>query len=156
MKIIFALIGKTTEDYLIQGMAIYENRLKNYVNLETIVLPEPKKISGMGVNQQKVLEGQAFLKIINDPDMVYLLDERGKSFTSLEFSDFFQKNFLQSAKRLVFIIGGPFGFSEELYNRADDLISLSKMTFPHQMVRLFFLEQLYRAMNIMKNEKYHH
>ena len=156
MKVSFVSIGKTAEEYLRQGMSIYEQRLKNYITLESIVLPDLKKTTGLNVNQQKILEGHAFLKLIGETDMVILLDESGKSFSSVEFSGFIQKQFLQSVKRIVFIIGGPFGFSEEMYLRANELLSLSKMTFSHQMVRLIFLEQLYRAMTILKNEQYHH
>ena len=102
------------------------------------------------------MKGHALLKILSETDIVILLDERGKSFSSAEFSEFLQRQFLQSVKRIVFIVGGPFGFSDEMCNRANGLIALSKMTFSHQMVRLIFLEQLYRAMTIMKNEQYHH
>ena len=156
MKVSFVTIGKTAEEYLRQGMSIYENRLNNYITLESIVLPEGKKSKNTNIIQQKINEGRAFLKILSETDVVILLDERGKSFSSAEFSEFLQRQFLQSVKRIVFIVGGPFGFSEEMYNRANGLIALSKMTFSHQMVRLIFLEQLYRAMTIMKNEQYHH
>jgi 23S rRNA (pseudouridine1915-N3)-methyltransferase len=156
VKVSFLTIGKTSEEYLKQGISIYENRLKNYLSFESIVLPEVKKTSNTGIVQQKVLEGQVFLNQLNIVDMVVLLDEKGKELTSVEFCGFLQKQFLQSFKRIVFIIGGPFGFSDELYKRANETIALSKMTFSHQMVRLIFLEQLYRAMTIMKNEQYHH
>lgn len=156
MKISFVSIGKTNEEYLKQGMSIYEKRLKNYLTFESIVVPEVKKSPGLSIFQQKILEGRAILNQVNDNETVVLLDERGKTFTSVEFCEFLQKQFLQSIKRMVFIAGGPFGFSDEMYSRANDLISLSKMTFSHQMIRLIFLEQLYRAMTIMKNEPYHH
>ena len=156
VKVSFVSIGKTAEDYLRQGMSVYENRLKNYISLESIVLPEVKKTSGMSIDQQKILEGRAFLNLISGSDTVVLLDERGKPISSIEFSQYLQKQMLQSVKKAVFIIGGSFGFSDEMYNRANELISLSKMTFSHQMVRLIFLEQLYRAMTILKNEPYHH
>ncbi len=156
MKVSFVTIGKTAEEYLRQGMSIYESRLKNYIALESIVLPEEKKSKTTNINQQKINEGHALLKILSETDIVILLDERGKSFSSAEFSEFLQRQFLQSVKRIVFIVGGPFGFSDEMCNRANGLIALSKMTFSHQMVRLIFLEQLYRAMTIMKNEQYHH
>ena len=156
MKICFLVIGKTTEDYLKEGIAIYEKRLKNYISFEIKVLPELKKTSGLSFDQQKNMEGKMLLSSIAPSDTLVLLDERGKDLTSSEFSIFFQKSMLQSVKSMVFVVGGPYGFSNEMNERANDRISLSKMTFSHQMVRLIFLEQIYRAMTILKNEPYHH
>lgn len=156
MKISFLLIGKTTQEYLREGMAIYEKRLKNYIAFETRVLPEIKKTSGLSFEQQKIFEGKSLMDAISPGDVVILLDESGKSLTSVEFAFFLQKQMIQSTKSMVFVVGGPYGFSKEMYNRANEMISLSKMTFSHQMVRLIFLEQLYRSMTILKNEPYHH
>lgn len=156
MKICFLVIGKTMEDYLKQGISIYEKRLKNYIPFEIKTLPELKKTAGLSFEQQKNLEGKAFLNIILPGDVVALLDEAGKEFGSVDFAFFLQKQMLQSTKSMIFVVGGPYGFSKEMYDRANEKISLSKMTFSHQMVRLLFVEQLYRAMTILKNEPYHH
>ena len=156
MKVCFLVIGRTTEEYLKEGMAIYEKRLKNYISFEIKVLPELKKTSGLSFDQQKNMEGKMLLNSIVPTDTVILLDERGKDLTSNEFSVFLQKNMLQSIKSMIFVVGGPYGFSKEMYERANDKVSISKMTFSHQMIRLIFLEQLYRAMTILKNEPYHH
>jgi len=156
MKIVCVCIGKTTDEYLKKGISIYENRIKNYLSFESITLPEIKKPAGMTINQQTILESRAFLNVISGNDLVVLLDEHGKEYTSVEFSGFLQKQFLLSLKRMVFIIGGPYGFSDEMYARTNEKVSLSQLTFSHQMVRLFFLEQIYRAMTILKNEPYHH
>ena len=156
MKVCFLVIGKTTEDYLKEGIAIYEKRLRNYLTFDMKVLPELKKTSGLSFEQQKVMEGKQLLNYITPADSVILLDEQGKNLTSSEFSFFLQKQMLQSIKSMVFVVGGSYGFSKEIYDRADEKISLSKMTFSHQMVRLIFVEQLYRAMTILKNEPYHH
>ncbi|HEY4786339.1 MAG TPA: 23S rRNA (pseudouridine(1915)-N(3))-methyltransferase RlmH [Bacteroidales bacterium] len=156
MKTCFLVIGKTTEDYLKEGIAIYEKRLKNYLSFEIKVLPEIKKTSGLSFEQQKSLEGKMILESINPSDFVILLDERGKELSSTDFANFLQKQMLQRIKSMIFVVGGPYGFSKEIYNRANEKISLSKMTYSHQMVRLIFAEQLYRAMTILKNEPYHH
>jgi 23S rRNA (pseudouridine1915-N3)-methyltransferase len=156
VKACFLVIGKTTEEYLREGIAIYEKRLKNYIGFEYKIIPELKKTAGLSVDQQKVAEGKLLLECMSSSDYVVLLDERGKNLTSEEFAGFMQKQMLQSTKAIVFVVGGPYGFSDEVYQRANDRISLSKMTFSHQMVRLIFVEQLYRAMTILKNEPYHH
>jgi 23S rRNA (pseudouridine1915-N3)-methyltransferase len=156
MKICFLVIGKTVEDYLKQGITIYEKRLKNYLPFEIKTVPEIKKTSGLSIDQQKTLEGKALLEHFTPADFVVLLDEQGKELTSTDFAVFLQKHMLQSIKSMIFVVGGPYGFSKEMYNRANDKISLSRMTFSHQMVRLIFTEQLYRAMTILKNEPYHH
>jgi 23S rRNA (pseudouridine1915-N3)-methyltransferase len=156
VKICFLVIGKTTEDYLKEGIAIYEKRLKNYISFDYKIIPELKKTSGLTFEQQKVAEGKLILESIAPSDYLILMDERGKSFTSVEFATFIQKQMLQSIKTVYFVIGGPYGFSAEVYNRANDKISLSAMTLSHQMVRLFFVEQLYRSFTILKNEPYHH
>jgi len=156
MKICFLVIGKTVEDYLKQGIAIYEKRLKNYLPFEIKTIPELKKTSGLSQEQQKTLEGKILLESVLPSDFVILLDERGKELSSTDFASFLQKQMLQSTKSMIFVVGGPYGFSKEMYDRANDKISLSKMTYSHQMVRLIFTEQLYRAMTILKNEPYHH
>lgn len=156
MKICFLVIGKTVEEFLKQGISVYEKRLKNYVPFEIRTLPELKKTSGLSFDQQKTMEGKVLLESIVPSDYVVLLDERGKEFTSTDFANFLQKQMLQSTKSMIFVVGGPYGFSKEVYNRADEKISLSQMTFSHQMVRLIFTEQLYRAMTILRNEPYHH
>lgn len=156
MKICFLVIGKTVEEFLKQGISIYEKRLKNYIPFEIRTLPELKKTSGLSFDQQKTMEGKVLLDSIVPSDYVVLLDERGKEFSSTDFANFLQKQMLQSTKSMIFVVGGPYGFSKEVYNRADEKISLSQMTFSHQMVRLIFTEQLYRAMTILRNEPYHH
>ena len=156
MKVCFLLIGKTTEDYLKEGIAIYEKRLKNYLTVEVKVIPELKKTSGLTFDQQKVAEGKLILAQIAPADAVVLLDERGNQHSSEDFSVYLERYMLRGTKTLFFVVGGPYGFSEEVYKRANDSLSLSKMTFSHQMVRLIFLEQLYRAMTILNNEPYHH
>jgi len=154
VKILLVQIGKTDEPYLQEGCSIYESRLKHYVSFETETLLLPKKYYLL--EEQKNFEGQLILKKITNQDFVVLLDENGKEFNSINFSNWIQKNMNAGIKRLVFVIGGPFGFSDEVYSRANQKIALSQMTFSHQMVRLFFLEQLYRGLTILKGEKYHH
>lgn len=156
MKTSFLVIGKTTEHYLKEGMSIYEKRLKNYISFESRLISEIKNTANLSFDQQKNMEGKLLLNALSPADTVVLLDENGKNFSSAEFAQFLQKHMLQSTKSMVFVIGGPYGFSKEMYARANDKISLSRMTFSHQMVRLIFLEQLYRAMTILKNEPYHH
>ena len=156
MKICFLLIGKTIEDYLKLGISIYEKRLKNYLSFDIKTLPELKKTAGLSFDQQKTMEGKVIMGSILPSDFVILLDEGGKEFTSTEFAFFLQKHMLQSTKSMIFVVGGPYGFSKEMYDRANEKISLSRMTYSHQMVRLIFAEQLYRAMTILKNEPYHH
>jgi 23S rRNA (pseudouridine1915-N3)-methyltransferase len=156
MKITLILSGKTEDDYLIKGFNIYEQRLKHYITFETIVIPALKNTKALTVDQQKIKEGELILKNIQSSDRIILLDENGKEYNSTGFSEFIQQQMNSGIKNLVFIVGGPYGFSEEIYKRANGKIALSKMTFSHQMVRLFFVEQVYRAMTILKNEPYHH
>lgn len=156
MKILLIQIGKTNDSYIREGLQIYEKRLGNYILFDTKTIPELKNAASLSFNQQKVAEGKLIMENIPAQSFLVLLDEAGKDFTSINFADFIQKQLLSSIKNLIFVIGGPYGFSEDVYNRADAKISLSKMTFSHQMVRLIFLEQLYRAMTILKNEPYHH
>ncbi len=156
MKITLILNGKTEDDYIIKGFSIYEQRLKHYISFETIVIPALKNTKGISVEQQKQKEGDLILKTIQSSDRLILLDENGKEYNSVRFSEFIQQQMNSGIKNVVFVVGGPYGFSEEIVKRANGKISLSKMTFSHQMVRLFFLEQLYRAFTILKNEPYHH
>jgi 23S rRNA (pseudouridine1915-N3)-methyltransferase len=156
MKITLILNGKTEEDYLLTGISAYEKRLKHYIPFETIVIPALKNTKALSIEQQKEKEGELLFKEIQSTDRLILLDEGGKEYNSVDFSGFLQQQMNTGIKNLVFVVGGPYGFSDEVYKRANGKISLSRMTFSHQMVRLFFVEQLYRGMTILKNEPYHH
>lgn len=156
MKVLLLMVGKTAEKWLNQGVDGYFQRLTHYIPFEAKVLPDIKNAGKMKPEILKQLEGEAILKAIEKPDNLILLDEGGRHFSSRDFAGFMEKRMLAGTRRLVFVIGGAWGFSDEIYRRADSKISLSKMTFSHQMVRLIFAEQLYRAMTILKNEPYHH
>lgn len=149
-------IGKTDDPALQNLTEVYINRLQFYNKFEFELIPDIKKAKNLNENQQKQKEGELLLNKLIASDFVVLLDEGGKQFTSDAFSEYIQKRLNSGLKQLVFVIGGPYGFSEAVYNRADSTVSLSKMTFSHQMVRLFFTEQLYRAFTILRNEPYHH
>lgn len=155
MKIKLIVIGKTDESYLKEGIDKYLKRLKHYISFELIVLNDAVMGKKTNVILQKDLEGKSILEKINLNDYLVLLDENGEQHSSVSFSKYMQKR-MNAGNDLIFVIGGPFGFSEEIYSRANAKLSLSKMTFSHQMVRLFFVEQLYRAFTILKGEKYHH
>ena len=154
MKIILLLTGKTTEPWIQAGIAEYEKRLKHYVDFSVTTLTEIKA-GKLSAEQLKKLEGDAILQFVEASDQLILLDEAGKMFSSRQFSTQLQKWFNAAPKRLVFVVGGAFGFAEELKARANGSLSLSAMTFTHQMVRPFFTEQLYRAFTILRGEKYH-
>jgi len=156
MKIKLILVGRTVEKYLQQGVSVYEERLKHYVSFEMVVIPDLKQASSLTENQIKEKEGESVLKNIKPSDRVVLLDERGKMMGSVEWARDLESKGAHLQSDLVFVLGGPYGFSEAVYARANEKISLSKMTFSHQMVRLIFLEQLYRAYTIIKGEPYHH
>ncbi len=156
MKITLLQNGKTTDRNIAEVADIYFSRIKRYIAFEIITLPELKNSVNMPVPEQKSKEGKKIMQALSGDDFVILLDERGRSFRTLEFSDWMEKSLMISRKRMVFIIGGPWGFSDEVYNRADFRLSLSMMTFPHQLVRLLFLEQLYRIFTIIRGEPYHH
>ena len=156
MKITLIAIGKTEDKYLIEGIDKYLGRLKHYINFNMIIIPDVKNTKNLTEAQQKTKEAELLLKQLNNSDVVVLLDEKGKKFTSVQFSQYINKQMVGSVQNLVFIIGGPYGFDESIYKRSNSSISLSDMTFSHQMVRLFFVEQLYRAFTILKNEPYHH
>ena len=154
MKIELWVVGKTELDYLKQGMALYEKRLKHYVPFETVVLNDVKN-PPLSIEALKSKEGELILNKIQKDDFLILLDENGALMDSVDFAHFIEKKQVDSVKRLIFQIGGAYGFSEAVYQRANVKMSLSKMTFSHQMIRLFFVEQLYRAFTIMRGEKYH-
>jgi len=155
MKIKLIVIGKTDDSYIKEGINIYLNRLKHYVNFEIIHLGDVKVGKKTNESIQKEMESSLILSKLNKNDYVVLLDEKGIQYNSVEFSTYIQKR-MNSGINVVFVVGGPFGFSQELYDRAQSKVALSKLTFSHQMVRLFFVEQLYRAFTILKGEKYHH
>lgn len=156
MKITLLAIGKTGAKYLQEGVEIYTKRIGYYVPFDFKVLPDIKTTKSLTTEKQKELEGQQFLSAMQPGDIVVLLDERGKEMTSREFSAYIDRKMVTVSKNLIFVIGGPYGFSKEVYNRANEKLSLSKMTFSHEMIRLFFVEQIYRAMTILKGEPYHH
>ncbi|MCH2488851.1 MAG: 23S rRNA (pseudouridine(1915)-N(3))-methyltransferase RlmH [Flavobacteriales bacterium] len=156
MKITLLAIGKTDQKELQSLIDLYQQRLKHYISFDLIELPDIKKGKNLSEANQKKAEGELLQKHLQNSDHVILLDEKGKSYSSLRFADLLQKKMNSGYKNLVFIIGGPYGFSEDLYQRANGKLALSAMTFSHQMVRLFFVEQLYRGFTILKNEPYHH
>ncbi|MBL7931051.1 MAG: 23S rRNA (pseudouridine(1915)-N(3))-methyltransferase RlmH [Bacteroidia bacterium] len=156
MRIVLLQIDKTQDSYLTEGIEIYNRRLKNYTSFDTITIHVPKQVRQRTMAEQKTEEAKLILAQLAAEDHLVLLDERGKEFSSLEFSKFISQKQNASTKRLIFLIGGPFGFDQKVYDRANSKLSLSKLTFSHQMVRLFFVEQLYRAFTILKGEKYHH
>jgi len=149
-------IGKTDNRELQQLIQDYTKRLGHYVNFQWDIVPDIKNAKNLSAEQQKKIEGLEILKRINTADHLILLDEKGKQYSSVEFSAFLQKKMNSGLKNLQFVIGGPYGFSPEVYNRANGKVSLSAMTFSHQMVRLFAVEQVYRAFSILRNEPYHH
>ena len=156
MKIVFLSLGKTNEKYLIEGISLYQNRLKHYTSFEMIEISNIKKSKNLTKLELMKKEGDLILKNIQNSDHLVLLDEKGKEYNSIQFSEKIQNWMLSGKKRIVFVIGGSYGFSKDVYQRGNEKISLSKMTFSHQMVRLFFLEQLYRGYSILNNEPYHH
>ena len=156
MKILLLVIGKTDEDYLVAGIKKYVGRIGHYASFEMKELPDPRNRKTLSEEQQKKAESLLLLQQLQPADHVVLLDENGKQFSSVAFAESLEKQMVSGAKRLVFVIGGPYGFAPEVYDRANARLSLSPMTFSHQMVRLIFVEQLYRAFTILKGEPYHH
>lgn len=156
MKICLLVVGKTDEVYLQQGTEIFLKRIPHYLPFEMKVIPDIKNTKSLSPELQKEREGELILQQLAPPDELILLDERGAEFTSVAFAQFLEKKMLTGIKRVVFVVGGPYGFSERVYSRSNSSVSLSKMTFSHQMVRLIFAEQLYRALTILKGEPYHH
>jgi 23S rRNA (pseudouridine1915-N3)-methyltransferase len=155
LKVKFICIGKTGKDFLVAGEQEYLKRLQHYISVERIEIPDLKNAKKLTIDQIKELEGKEILSKISG-EQIILLDENGKNFSSVEFSQFLQQKFNQGGKGLAFVVGGAYGFSNEVYQQATIKISLSKMTFSHQMIRMIFFEQLYRGMTILKGEPYHH
>jgi len=156
MKIKLLAIGKTDDKNLNSLIETYQGRLKHYIKFELEIIPDIKNVKNLSENQQKEKEGELILSKLQPTDQLVLLDEKGKDFRSLEFSQYLQKKMNSGIKQLVFVIGGPYGFSEKVYKKSMGKVSFSKMTFSHQMIRLFVVEQVYRAFTILKNEPYHH
>jgi len=155
MKIEFSVVGKTNEAYLREGSAIFEKRLKHYNPFEVVYIPDIKNGGKLSPEKLKEKEGEAILNRLQADDLLVLLDEKGKMYTSEAFAGKLEKLLQSGSRRIVFQIGGAFGFSKAVYQRANQKLALSPMTFSHQMVRVFFLEQLYRGFSILRNEKYH-
>jgi 23S rRNA (pseudouridine1915-N3)-methyltransferase len=156
MKILFLFTAKTENGWIAEGLDQYLGRLKHYADLELFEIPAPKNAAKMNEAAQKKAEGELQLSKIAPADRLVLLDEAGREYSSRELSSWLEKQQLSGVKRLVFLVGGPFGFSEEIYKRADAKLSLSRLTFSHQMIRVVLAEQLYRAFTILRGEKYHH
>ena len=149
-------VGKTDEKYIEEGIAKYTKRLIHYVKFNITVIPDIKNSKNLSQDQQKEKEADLILKQVDNSDTLMLLDEKGQQYRSVDFSKLLDKNMVSNVQHMVVVIGGPYGFSDRVYQRANGLLSLSKMTFSHQMIRLFFVEQLYRAFSIMRGEPYHH
>lgn len=156
MKFTLLVVGKTTDNHLIKLTGEYANRLTHYIPFDIQTIPELKNTKNLSQQEQTEKEADLILKQIETGDDVILLDEKGKQYTSLNFSKLIEQKTYSGAKRVIFVIGGPYGFSDRVYKRANSMLSLSQMTFSHQMIRLFFVEQLYRAMTILRGEPYHH
>lgn len=156
MKIKLLAIGKTDDRNLIQLIDVYKKRLKHYIKFDIEIISDLKKVKNLTEVQQKEKEGMLILSKLQPTDELILLDDKGKQFTSIEFANYLQKKMNSGTKQLVLTIGGPYGFSKQVYEKAKGKISLSKMTFSHQMIRLFIVEQLYRGFTILRNEPYHH
>lgn len=155
MKTLLILVGKTTDKHFQTGISDYVERISHYMPFELVTIPEIKNTKSLTGEQQKTAEGELILKQLQPSDTVVLLDEHGRELRSIELARWLEQK-RNTARRLIFVIGGPYGFSSEIYSRADEELSLSKMTFSHQMVRLIFTEQIYRACTIIKGEPYHH
>lgn len=156
MKIKLLAIGKTDSKQLAQLIEEYQKRLQHYIKFELEIIPDIKNVKNLREDQQKEKEGELILSKLQNSDVLCLLDDKGKHYTSIEFANFLQKKMNAAIKQFVLVIGGPYGFSEAVYKRANGKLSLSKMTFSHQMIRLFITEQLYRGFTILRNEPYHH
>ncbi len=156
MKIRLITVGKTDVNWVKEGLELYISRLKHYIPFELCEIAELKNVSSLSKNQIKDKEAQLIIKQLKPQDYVILLDERGKQYRSVDFAEFIENHSIRSNMDLVFVVGGAYGFSDEIYNLSKSLISLSKMTFSHQMIRTIFVEQLYRAFTIIKGEPYHH
>ncbi|MCU0363125.1 MAG: 23S rRNA (pseudouridine(1915)-N(3))-methyltransferase RlmH [Bacteroidales bacterium] len=156
MKIILLQVGKTTDPSVSAVAETYSRRISRYSGFETITVPDIRNTKNMPVSELKAREGEKILQVLTSDDYFVLLDERGPEYRTVEFARFLEKTFMLPRKRIIFAVGGAWGFSDEVRGRADSRVSLSKMTFPHQLVRLLFLEQLYRAFTIIKGDPYHH
>ena len=156
MNIKLLVIGKTDNKQLQQLINDYQKRLGHYIKFSLEIIPDIKNVKNLSEVQQKQKEGELILKSIKTTDILILLDENGKQLDSIQFSQYLQKHMNSGIKQLVFVIGGPFGFSDAVYKKSQGKLALSKMTFSHQMVRIFFIEQLYRGFTILRNEPYHH
>ncbi|PVH26429.1 23S rRNA (pseudouridine(1915)-N(3))-methyltransferase RlmH [Sphingobacterium corticibacter] len=156
MRVTLLCVGKTDEKYIEEGIAKYTKRLIHYVKFNITVIPDIKNSKNLSQDQQKEKEADLILKQVDNSDTLMLLDEKGQQYRSVDFSKLLDKNMVSNVQHMVVVIGGPYGFSDRVYQRANGLLSLSKMTFSHQMIRLFFVEQLYRAFSIMRGEPYHH
>ena len=155
MKITLLVVGKTTDAHIDTLIQDYQKRLTHYLPFSLVVIPELKNTKSLTMEQQKLAEGELILRQLTPSTDMILLDEKGREYRSVEFADFLKKK-MSSGRDVVFVVGGPYGFSQSVYDRANGKISLSQMTFSHQMVRLFFVEQIYRAMTILRGEPYHH
>ncbi len=156
MKITLLVIGKTDSKYFSEAIAEYQKRLQHYIPFEMEVIPDLRNTKNLSEEQQKEKEGELILKLIQPGDYLVLLDDKGKEYSSVQFASYLEKKMHIINKRLIFVVGGPYGFSQKVYDAAKEKLSLSKMTFSHQMIRLIFTEQVYRAMTILNNEPYHH
>ncbi|MDO4702715.1 23S rRNA (pseudouridine(1915)-N(3))-methyltransferase RlmH [Tannerella sp.] len=156
MNIVLLTVGKTDATYWKDALAEYQRRLQHYIPFEMQVIPDIKNTKNLTKSEQKMQEGVLIRKALQAGDWCVLLDEQGKEYTSMQFAAYLEKKIQIVSRRLVFVIGGPYGFSDEVYERASERLSLSKMTFSHQMIRPIFVEQLYRAMTILRGEPYHH
>ena len=156
MKIALLQTGKTTEKYIQEGVNIYSGRIRKYSSFDIMTVPDLKNTRNLSPGDQKNLEGEKILKQLKTDDYVIILDERGKELSTIEFKTVMEKTMMMPKKRIIFVIGGPWGFSDEIYERSDLKLSLSRMTFSHQMVRLLFLEELYRVFTLIKGDPYHH
>jgi 23S rRNA (pseudouridine1915-N3)-methyltransferase len=156
MKITLIFVGKTIKPFLIEGEKEFDKRLKHYIKIEDIVIPELKNVSKLSIEEIKIKEGELILSKIQSTDTVILLDDKGISYSSEEFSNWIEQHQIRATKNLVMIVGGAYGFSKFVYERAQQKLSLSRMTFSHQMIRLILKEQIYRAYTIIKGEPYHH
>lgn len=156
MKATLIMVGKTVDRRFADIIEEYADRVKHYMGFDIVTIPELKNTKSLSADQQKQQEGELILRQLQPGDHVVLLDEHGREFRSMEFADWMSKKMNTVPKRLVFVVGGPYGFSPDVYSKCNEKISLSKMTFSHQMIRMIFTEQLYRAMTIMRGEPYHH
>lgn len=156
MRITLLCVGKTDDTFYTALIEKFQQRLKHYITFTMVIVPDVKNTKHLSIDQQKTKECEAIMKHLSPGDQVVLLDEKGKEYRSVEFAAYLNKQLVGSVQHLVFVVGGPYGFDELLYQRANGKLSLSKLTFSHQMVRLFFVEQLYRGFSILKGEPYHH